>query len=138
VSPHAFTEDQLVEQPAVALFAELGWPTVSASDEVFGPKGTLQRETKSDSDSMFRLQPAEAEILRSQSATLRMAHGAHRKYAPNVFTEQGVAMLSSVLRSPHAVQVNIEIMRALVRLRRMLDSNAELSRKIEVLEEKFA
>lgn len=48
MSLHAFTEDQLVEQPAVALFAELGWTMASASDEVFGPKGTLQRETKGD------------------------------------------------------------------------------------------
>ena len=44
--PHAYTEDQLVEQPAIGLFAELGWTTVSASEETFGPTGTLRRETK--------------------------------------------------------------------------------------------
>ena len=58
MSPHAFTEDQLVEQPAVALFGELGWTTVSASDEVFGPKGTLRRETKGDVVLVSRLRLA--------------------------------------------------------------------------------
>jgi len=48
MNPHAYTEDQLVEQPAIGLFAELGWTTVSAQDEVFGPTGTLQRETKGE------------------------------------------------------------------------------------------
>src|SRR5262245_4962429 len=57
-------------------------------------------------DFMFQLSSEEAGILRSQFATLRLAHGTHRKYAPYAFTEQGVAMLSSVLRSPRAVQVN--------------------------------
>lgn len=88
-------------------------------------------------DFMFQLNADEGEILRSQIATLRSRHGAHRKYAPWAFSEQGVAMLSSVLRSPRAVQVNVEIMRTFVRLRRMLDSNAELARKIEVLERKY-
>jgi hypothetical protein len=61
------------------------------------------------------------------------------KHSPNVFafTEQGVAMLSSVLRSPRAVQVNIEIMRAFVRLRQMMTSHADLSRKLEALEKKY-
>ena len=48
MTPHAYTEDQLVEQPAIALFAKLGWTTVSAMDETFGPTGTLGRETKSE------------------------------------------------------------------------------------------
>jgi hypothetical protein len=56
---------------------------------------------------------------------------------PYAFTEQGVAMLSSVLHSPRAVRVNIEIMRAFVRLRQMLASNAELARKLEALEKKY-
>ena len=46
--PHAYTEDQLVEQPAIGLFAELGWTTMSASEETFGPTGTLLRETKGE------------------------------------------------------------------------------------------
>lgn len=60
-----------------------------------------------------------------------------RRYRPFAFTEQGVAMLSSVLRSPRAVQVNIEIMRAFVRLRQMLQTNSELSRKLAALEKKY-
>ncbi len=74
--------------------------------------------------------------LRSQSATLK--RGQHRKYLPYAFTEQGVAMLSSVLRSPRAVEVNIAIMRTFVQLRRLMDSNALLAEKIEALEEKYA
>ena len=60
-----------------------------------------------------------------------------RRYPPYAFTEQGVAMLSSVLNSPRAIQVNIEIMRAFIRLRRMLASHAELARKLENLEKKY-
>jgi hypothetical protein len=60
-----------------------------------------------------------------------------RRYLPYAFTEQGVAMLSSVLRSPRAVQVNIEIMRAFVRLRQMLQQNADLARKLALLERKY-
>jgi len=84
-------------------------------------------------DFMFQLRVEEGEILRSQFATLRLPHGAHRKYAPYAFTEQGVAMLSSVLHSPRAVQVNIEIMRAFVRLRGMLQTNKDLARKLTAL-----
>jgi type I restriction enzyme R subunit len=55
---HAYTEDQLVEQPAIGLFAELGWQTVSASEETFGPAGTLQRETKGEAVLVSRLRAA--------------------------------------------------------------------------------
>ena len=58
-------------------------------------------------------------------------------YLPYAFTEQGVAMLSSVLRSPRAVEVNIAIMRTFVELRRLMDSNRELARKIEAMEKKY-
>ena len=61
-----------------------------------------------------------------------------RRATPYAFTEQDVAMLSSVLRSPRAIAVNIEIMRAFVQLRRILDSNAELARKLAELERKYA
>ncbi|MEO8362569.1 MAG: ORF6N domain-containing protein [Vicinamibacteria bacterium] len=88
-------------------------------------------------DFAFQLSAEEGNSLRSQSATLKKPRGEHRKYSHLAFTEQGVAMLSSVLRSPRAVQVNVEIMRAFVRLRRMLESNAELSRKLDVLERKY-
>ena len=89
------------------------------------------------SDFMFQLEPDEAAALRSQFVTLNVRRGSHRKYAPYAFTEQGVAMLSSVLRSPRAIAVNVEIMRAFVQLRRILDSNAELARKLADLERKY-
>lgn len=56
--PHAYTEDQLVEQPAIGLFADLGWATVSALEETFGPAGTLQRETKGEAMLGSRLRAA--------------------------------------------------------------------------------
>jgi hypothetical protein len=86
-------------------------------------------------DFMFRLNNQEVERLRSQIVTSNTRGG--RRYAPYAFTEQGVAMLSSVLRSPRAVLVNVEIMRAFVRLRRMLAANAELARKVAALESKY-
>jgi hypothetical protein len=90
------------------------------------------------SDFMFHLSADEAEFLRSQTVILKKGgRGQHRKYLPYAFTEQGVAMLSSVLRSPRAVRVNIEIMRAFVRLRQMLQSNMDLARKLDALEKKY-
>lgn len=86
-------------------------------------------------DFMFRLTRLEFEDLRSQFGTSSSWGG--RRYLPYAFTEQGVAMLSSVLRSRRAVKVNIEIMRAFVRLRRMLQSNAELVKKLDALETKY-
>ena len=88
-------------------------------------------------DFMFQLSKEEVDFLRSQIVTLKRGRGQHTKYPPYAFTEQGVAMLSSVLRSPRAIQVNIEIMRAFVRLRRMLASHAELARKLDALEKKY-
>mgnify|MGYP001062529320 CR=1 FL=1 len=79
--------------------------------------------------------PSEDVVSRSQSVTLK--RGQNPKYKPYAFTEQGVAMLSSVLRSPQAVAVNIEIMRAFVRLRAMLASHADLARKLDALERKY-
>ena len=86
-------------------------------------------------DFMFQLTEEQFTNLRSQIVTSSGWGG--RRYPPYVFTEQGVAMLSSVLRSPRAIQVNIEIMRAFVRLRRLLASNVELARKINDLEKKY-
>jgi len=88
-------------------------------------------------DFMFQLTREEARSLRSQTVTLDVGRGRHRKYLPKAFTEQGVAMLSSVLRSARAVRVNIEIMRAFVQLRRMLGANEELARKLDALEQKY-
>ena len=88
-------------------------------------------------DFMFQLSKEEVDFLRSQIVTLKRGRGQHTKYLPYAFTEQGVAMLSSVLRSPRAIQVNIEIMRAFVRLRQMLASHAVLARKLDALEQKY-
>jgi len=86
------------------------------------------------SDFMFQLDQDEWSDLRSQIVT--STRGGTR-YAPHAFTEQGIAMLSSVLRSPPAVQVNMEIMRAFVRLRRMLNEHQELSRRIDEMEGRY-
>ncbi len=105
-------------------------------------------------DFMFRLSAKEYENLRSQtvmseeksarityplrSQFVISKHGrGGRRYLPYAFTEQGVAMLSSVLRSSRAVEVNIAIMRTFVQLRRLMDGNADLARKIESLEKKY-
>lgn len=85
---------------------------------------------------MFQLTWKEAlQISRSQIATLKQ--GKNRKYLPYAFTEQGVAMLSSVLHSPRAIQVNIAIMRAFVQLRQWLSTHADLARKLEEMEKKY-
>jgi len=95
-------------------------------------------------DFMFQLTSEEARAwwlevatnrLRSQIVTLK--RGQHIKYRPYVFTEHGILMLSSVLNSERAIQVNIEIMRSFVKLRQMLVSNAELSRRLDDLESKY-
>jgi hypothetical protein len=87
-------------------------------------------------DFMFQLSDEEANLLRSQIVISKNRRGG-RRYLPYVFTEQGVAMLSSVLNSERAVEINIEIMRAFVRLREMILSNKDLARKLDALEHKF-
>src|SRR5438105_15029716 len=93
---------------------------------------------------MFQLNPEEWDALRSQFATSNLrsqivtsslgGHGG-RRYRPYAFTEQGVAMLSSVLRSPRAIEVNIQIMRAFVRLRQLLSEHKELAERLTKLEQ---
>src|SRR5881275_2255512 len=85
-------------------------------------------------DFMFRLTTEEVPRLRSQTVTLK--RGQNVKYRPYAFTEQGVAMLSSVLRSERAVKVNIAIMRAFVKLRETLETNREFARKFSELEKR--
>jgi len=85
-------------------------------------------------DFMIQLTAAEWAALRSQIVTLKRGRGQHRKYLPYGFTEQGVAMLSSVLKSDRAIAVNIQIMRAFVRMRELLISNRELAEKLDQLE----
>jgi ORF6N domain len=86
-------------------------------------------------DFMFQLTKDEYQGLRSQIVTSNGRGG--RRYRPFAFTEQGVAMLSRILNSPRAIQVNIEIMRTFVRLRRLLETNAELARRLDELEQKY-
>ena len=83
-------------------------------------------------DFMFKLTNAEHRSLRRQFGTLK--RGAHSKYPPMAFTEQGVAMLSTVLNSRRAIEVNIAIMRAFVHLRKMIVSHKELAKKLKELE----
>jgi hypothetical protein len=87
-------------------------------------------------DFMFQLNKAETGFLRSQIAISKKGRGG-RRYFPLVFTEQGVAMLSSVLNSPKAIQVNIQIMKTFVKLRQIMASNAELAQKVDALEKKY-
>jgi hypothetical protein len=88
-------------------------------------------------DFMFQLAVEESASLRSQSGALKTGRGKHRKYAPYVFTEQGIAMLSSVLTSERAVQVNIEIMRAFISLRQAASTHQDLAHKLVALENKY-
>jgi len=117
--------------------------------------GALNQAVKRNSerfpaDFMFQLTWDEVENQRSQivifekkgndstySVSGREASKSKPKYRPNAFTEQGVAMLSSVLKSPRAAAVNVEIMRAFVRLREILNSHADLARKMDALEKRY-
>jgi ORF6N domain len=124
--------------------------------ELYGvePKVLLQAVRRNSerfpADFMFQLTRQEVMRSRSQFVTLNdstkgrsrsqiviLKRGGNVKYAPYAFTEQGVAMLSSVLHSKRAIQVNVEIMRAFVRLRQLLASHAGLARKLEELEKKY-
>jgi hypothetical protein len=88
-------------------------------------------------DFMFQLSPKEADCLRFQIETSNAGRGG-RRYLPYVFTEQGIAMLSSVLNSERAVLVNIAIMRAFVKLREIMSTHKDLAHKIDALERKYA
>ena len=96
--------------------------------------------TRFPDDFMFQLTAEEyRHVLQTKTVKISLLAPRYRspRYLPYAFTEQGVAMLSSVLRSPTAVAVNIAIMRTFVQLRRLMDSNRELARKIESLEQKY-
>jgi len=97
-------------------------------------KAVKRNPARFPDDFMFELSEEEFAGLRFQFGTSRWGG---RRYRPYAFTEQGVAMLSSVLRSERAVNVNIEIMRAFVRLRAMLSSHEDLARKLAALERKY-
>ncbi|MEK9141087.1 MAG: ORF6N domain-containing protein [Nitrospirota bacterium] len=95
-----------------------------------------RNEDRFPSDFMFQLTKAELEHLKSQIAISSSTWGG-RRHAPYVFTEQGVAMLSSVLRGKRAIEVNIAVMRTFVRLREMISSNKVLARRLTDLEKKY-
>ena len=109
--------------------------------ELYGvlPKALVQAVKRNaerfPSDFMFQLTHDEFAILKSQTVT--SSWGGQRRAPPYAFTEQGVAMLSTVLRSRRAVLVNIEIMRTFVRLRQLMAGNADLARKLAELESKY-
>src|SRR6266404_5802019 len=86
-------------------------------------------------DFMFQLTPQEWKSLRSQFATLK--RGEHRKYLPYAFTEHGALMLANVLKSERASRTSVQVVRAFVRLRQLLASNAGLARKLDSLEKKY-
>jgi hypothetical protein len=115
----------------------------SALAEMYGvsTKVLLQsvrrNEERFPEDFMFELDEQEVALLAQNAILSRQEGRGGRRYRPYAFTEQGVAMLSSVLRSPRAVRVNIEIMRAFVNLRKLLASHADLARRIDELEAKY-
>ena len=104
------------------------------STKVFN-QAVRRNEDRFPPDFAFQLTDEEFHSLRSQFVTSNRRGG--RRYRPYAFTEQGVAMLSSVLQSKRALRVNIEIMRAFVQLRRLLASNEDLARKLAALEKKY-
>ncbi len=122
-----------------------GFKVMLASDlaelyqvETFNLNKAVQRNRdRFPADFMFQLTKVEYDALRFQSGMLKQGRGAHSKYLPYAFTEQGVAMLSSVLRSKRAVLVNIEIMRTFARLRQLLSTNRDLTRRLDALEGKY-
>jgi hypothetical protein len=110
--------------------AQLYGVTVSALNQA------VQRNSaRFPDDFAYRLTPQEVSNLKSQIVISSSGHGGRRRAPPRAFTEQGVAMLSSVLRSPIAVKVNIEIMRAFVRLRHLLATPGELVAQLTKLAE---
>ena len=97
-----------------------------------------RNEARFPEDFMFQLTSEEVESLRSQNVILEHSgRGRYSKYLPYAFTQEGIAMLSSVLRSPRAIVVNIAIMRAFVRMRELMNSHRELAQKIEGLERRY-
>ena len=100
-------------------------------------KAVKRNSDRFPSDFMFQVKEKELQILRFQSGTSSRAVHGGRRYMPYAFTEHGVAMLSSVLHSDRAVQVNIAIMRAFLRIRAMLATHEDLRRKIAEMEKRY-
>jgi phage regulator Rha-like protein len=100
-------------------------------------KAVKRNANRFPADFMFQLKPRDMQFLRFQSGTSSRTNHGGRRYQPYAFTEHGVAMLSSVLRSSRAVQVNIAIMRAFLQLRAMLATHEDLRRKIDDMEKRY-
>jgi hypothetical protein len=94
--------------------------------------------TKFPEDFAFQVEINELRLLRSQIATLDRGRGRHSKYAPMAFTEHGAIMAATVLNSPRAVEMSVYVVRAFVKMREVLASNAELARKLKALEKSVA
>lgn len=130
----------MVEQIERRIFLIRGQKVMLDSDlaELYGVRTEVLNQAikrnwdRFPSDFMFQLTPEETKLLRSQIVISKKGRGG-RRYLPYAFTEQGVAMLSSILRSKRAIQMNIAIMRAFVRLRRLLASHQHLSRGLAEL-----
>jgi len=141
--PHEFIEDTilLIRGKRVILDHDLA-RLYGVSTKVLN-QAVKRNLDRFPDDFMFQLTKAEADEwqhlkrLRSQIVTLKKARGTHRKYQPFAFTEHGILMLSSVLKSQRAVQVNIQIMRTFVRLREMLASNETLIERLNKLEANY-
>lgn len=99
-------------------------------------KAVQRNKERFPADFMFQLSSEEHKALRFQSGTSKTGRGG-RRHLPYAFTQEGIAMLSSVLRSPRAIQVNLAIMRAFVRLRQLALSVEEVARKLDSLEQKY-
>ena len=134
-----------VERIASRIYLIRGEKVILDSDlaELYGvPTSALNQQVKRNADRFpddfaFQLTPEEFEALISQTVTSNSGRGGRRKM-PLVFTEQGVAMLSSVLRSKRAAQVNVAIMRTFVRLRQLLATNRDLARKVQEHDQNIA
>lgn len=100
-------------------------------------KAVKRNASRFPADFMFQLKRSEMQFLRFQSGTSSRTNHGGRRYQPYAFTEHGVAMLSSVLHSDRAVQVNIAIMRAFLQLRAMLATHEDLRRKIDEMEKRY-
>lgn len=109
------------------------WPYFTKLKPEFKTSGSQKHRPFPD-DFMFELTEEELKSLRSQFVTLEKGRGKHTKYLPFAFTEQGIAMLSSVLNSEKAITINIAIMRTFVLLRNSLLSLEEISKKVEDIE----
>lgn len=100
-------------------------------------KAVKRNQDRFPEDFAFQLSKEEYRVLRFQIGILKSGRGWHKKYLPYAFTKQGVAMLSSVLRSKRAVRVHVAIMRTFVKLREMLATHKDLVRRLDELERKY-